>query len=334
NALDTLQKNAGIVRDRSAGDNAYPRFDFNRWGGNVGGPILKNKLFFFTSWEQFALGQAASPGGIAAPTAAGLSILSALPGVSAAHLSIFKQYVPVAPTNNAGPIQVAGVGIPVGTVAVAAPQFANQKNFMLNIDYTQSSRTQHRGRFTLNDISSIDIGANLPVFFTNAPINGRLFSYTLTHNFSPQLTNETRLGYRRYTQLLTTPDISYPGLDQFPNIGLLDLGINIGPNPLAPQFTIENNYQIVDNVTLLHGTHSFRFGGDFRKLISPQSFVQRARGDYEYNTSDLFFRDIAPDFLGQRSVGSSAFYGDQILLFAFGQDDWRFRPNLTFNLGL
>src|SRR5262249_59342021 len=107
NALDTLQKNAGIVRDRSAGDNAYPRFDFNRWGGNVGGPILKNKLFFFTSWEQFALGQAASPGGIAAPTAAGLSILSALPGISAANPSIFKPYVSVAPPHNPRPTKIA-----------------------------------------------------------------------------------------------------------------------------------------------------------------------------------------------------------------------------------
>ncbi|PWT92332.1 MAG: TonB-dependent receptor [Blastocatellia bacterium] len=333
-ALDTLQKNAGIVRDPNAGDSAYPRFDFNRWGGNVGGPILKNKLFFFSSWEQFALGQAASPGGISAPTAAGLATLAGLPGISQSNLGVFKQYVPVAPTNNAGTIKVAGVDIPVGTVAFAAPNFSNQKNFMLNIDYTQSSNTQHRGRFTMNNLSTIDNTANLPVFFTDAPVKGRLFSYTLTHNFSPNLMNETRLAYRRFDQNIVTPNISFPGLDQFPNIGLLDLGINIGPNPFAPQFTIENNYQVVDNVTLLHRNHSLKFGGDFRKLISPQSFVQRARGDYEYNTSDLYFRDIAPDFLGQRSVGSSPFYGDQILWFAFAQDDWRFRPNLTFNLGL
>ena len=333
-ALDTLQKNAGIVRDLSAGDNANPRFDFNRWGGNLGGPILRNKLFFFTSWEQFALGQAASPGGISAPTAVGLSTISSLPGISQSNLSVFKQYVPIAPTNNAGTIKVGGVNIPVGTVAFAAPNFANQKNFMLNIDYTQSSRTQHRGRFILNNLSSIDNSANLPIFFTNAPVKGRIFSYTLTHSFTPALINETRLGFRRFAQVISTPDLSFPGLDQFPNIGLLDLGINIGPDPFAPQFTIENNYQVIDNLTLLHGPHSIKFGGDFRKLISPQSFVQRARGDYEYNTADLFFRDIAPDNLGERSVGSSPYYGDQILWFAFGQDDWRFRPNLTFNLGL
>ena len=334
NALDTLQKNAGVVRNLSAGDNANPRFDFNRWGGNVGGPILKNKLFFFTSWEQYALGQAASPGGITAPTAAGLATITGLPGISASNLAIFKQYVPVASANDAGTIKVAGINIPVGNISFAAPNFANQKNFMVNIDYTQSSNTQHRGRFILNDLSAFDIAANLPAFFTIAPIKGRLFSYTLTHSFSPSLTNETRLAYRRYVQPTPTPDVKFPGLDQFPNIGLLDLGINIGPDPNAPQFTIENNYQVVDNVMLSHTNHSFKFGGDFRKLISPQSFVQRQRGDYEYNTSDLFLRDIAPDFLGERSVGASPYYGDQVLFFGFAQDDWRFRPNLTFNLGL
>ncbi|PWT79736.1 MAG: TonB-dependent receptor, partial [Acidobacteria bacterium] len=247
---------------------------------------------------------------------------------------VFKQYVPVALTNNAGTIRVAGASIPVGTVAFTSPNFANQKNFMLNIDYTQSSNTQHRGRFVLNNISAIDNTANLPLFFTIAPIKGRLFSYTLTHNFTPNVTNETRLAYRRFVQIIESPNISFPGLDQFPNIGLLDLGINIGPDPFAPQFTIENNYQVINNVSWLRKTHSFKFGGDFRKLISPQSFVQRERGDYEYNTTDLFLRDIAPDFLGQRSVGTSPYYGDQFLLFAFAQDDWRFRPNLTFNLGL
>src|SRR5262249_3849532 len=90
NALDTLQKNAGIVRNLNAGDNANPRFDFNRWGGNVGGPILRNRLFFFTSWEQYALGTAASPGGITAPTADGLTTILSLPGISQANLAVFK----------------------------------------------------------------------------------------------------------------------------------------------------------------------------------------------------------------------------------------------------
>jgi hypothetical protein len=351
NALDTLQKNAGIVRDLSTGGNAIPRYDYNRWGGNVGGPILKNKLFFFVSYEQYALGRAASPGGISAPTAAGLATISALPAISAGNLAIFKQYVPVAPTANAGTIAMCAtaydangncpgpnggsfVNIPVGNLSFAAPNFQNQKNFMVNIDFTQSSTTQQRGRFIYNNQSIIDNAATLPVFYNLIPVQGRLFSYTLTHSFTPNLTNETRLGYRRFLQTFNVPNITFPGLDQFPNIGLNDLGVNIGPDPNAPQFNIENNYQVVDTLSWTKGAHSFKFGGDFRKLISPQSFVQRQRGDYEYNSTDLFLRDIAPDQLGERSVGASAYYGDQRMLFSFAQDDWRIRPNITLNLGL
>ncbi|HYY41972.1 MAG TPA: hypothetical protein VE775_04520, partial [Pyrinomonadaceae bacterium] len=205
----------------------------------------------------------------------------------------------------------------------------------INIDYTQSSKTQHRGRFIHDNLRSIDFAANLPAFFTNVPTDGRLFSYSLFHNFTPSVSNEMRLSYRRYLNTTPVPNIGFPGLDAFPNIQLDDLAaLQIGPDPNAPQFSIENNYQVIDNLSYTRGNHSFKFGGDFRKSISPQSFVQRQRGDYEYGTTDLFLRDITPDQFGERTVGSSAYYGDQKILFAFAQDDWRFRPNLTLNLGL
>lgn len=93
------------------------------------------------------------------------------------------------------------------------------------------------------------------------------------------------------------------------------------------------HYQVVNNLTWIKGSHSFKFGGDFRNLISPQRFVQRERGDYEYLTTDDFLRDLVPVF-GERNVGGNTYYGNQKILFAFAQDDWRLRPNFTLNLGV
>ena len=147
------------------------------------------------------------------------------------------------------------------------------------------------------------------------------------------MTNEPRLAYRRAVALVTAGNFTYPGLDQFPNVGLNDLQINIGPDGNAPQSGVENNYQVVDTLALLHGNHSFKVGGDFRKLIAPATFVQRARGDYEYNNTDTFLHDFSAEF-NERTIGISPYEGNQKLLFLFGQDDWRIRPNLTLNLGV
>ncbi len=349
NALDNQDKLKGIRRCYTVGDaTCLPRSDYGRFGFNVGGPLYlprfgeggspviggKDRLFFFAGYERLQTGNAASAAGIQAPTAAGFARLGTIPGLSATNLAIFRQYIPTAPTQNGSDaITVNGVGIPVGNVNIPSPNFGYNNYVVTNIDFTQSERTQHRARFNFNQNRTIDTAATLPSFFLLVPFDTRLFSYTLTHAFTSKLTNETRIAYRRSFQTFSAGNFQYPGLDQFPNIQLNDLGINIGPDPNAPQFGIENNYQIVNNLSYFFGNHSTKFGVDARKLISPQSFVQRQRGDYTYNSTSTFLQDISPEF-AERTVGSSPYYGNQILLFAYGQDDWRIRPNLTLNLGV
>jgi len=68
------------------------------------------------------------------------------------------------------------------------------------------------------------------------PSKQRLFSYTLLHTFTSNLTNETRLAFRRSESSTLTGDAVFPGLTTLPNIELLDLGLDIGPNSNAPQF--------------------------------------------------------------------------------------------------
>jgi hypothetical protein len=354
NALDTLDKiGANVVRENNPpiGFERQRRYDYNRYGFNFGGPLYfprfgeggkeyypwsgKDKLFFFVSLENLHFGFNSGASQLRAPTALGLAQILSVPGVSQNNFGVFQRFVPVAPLSNGESFALGATNVDLGLISVPAPFTEANRNIVLNFDFNQSSTTTHHSRFIWNRLRQTDNLATLPAFFTQAPTDDRLFSYTMNHTFSPKLTNELRLSYRRHVNRITVPAFSFPGLDQFPNIDLDDIfgGASIGPDPNAPQTTIENNYQVVDNISMLFGNHSLKFGGDFRKLISPQTFVQRQRGDYEYITVADFLLDLSPVF-GERNVGANTYYGDQRLLFAYVQDDWRVRPNLTLNLGV
>ncbi len=331
NAIDQQVQSQAIANGARP---VNPRSDNNRFGGSFGGPIKKDKLFFYGLYEYNPVGASAVPAAVDAPTAQGIAMLSSMPGLSATNLAIFKQYVPTAATASEAPVVVSGVSIPVGLLQFASPNYQNNQALVTTFDYNISNKDQLRGRYIYNRQGQIDIQATLPAFFTFNNAVYHVATLAEYHNFSPVLANEFRLGYNRLVVPLTAGDFKYPGLDSFPNITLNDLGLVIGPDENAPQGRFQNTYQIQDNLTWIKSRHTLQYGWDGKRSISPQTFTQRARGDYQYTTLQGFLQDLTPDNLAQRSVGNPVYYGDQYQNYLYLQDTWRYRPNLTLNLGV
>lgn len=331
NAVDQASANSGIFTN--------PRFDQSRLGASFGGPIKKDKLFYYALFEYNPTGEASVPtSALLAPTAAGYSQISALPGISQTNLSVVQKYVPPAATASSnitvGPPGGPTVQVPVGIFPVAAPNYQNAYYGVGSVDYNISERDQLRGRFIYNKVDTIDTAGTLPAFFDLQPTRVYIATLSEFHNFSPTLTNELRLGYLRFNQQFPVPDLSFPGLDQFPNLQFYDLNLPIGPDQQAPQFTIQNTYQVTDNITWTKGAHTFTFGFDGRKYISPATFTQRSRGDYEYSNFSSYLYDLLPDQVAQRSLGNPVYYGDQISTYLYANDQWKANRHLTLNLGL
>jgi hypothetical protein len=354
--MSNRKLNALDQQDIVSGVTTLPRYDNNRFGGTIGGPIKKNKLFFFFDYEYNPVGASGVPGAIYAPTTEGYATLASIPNINQTNLGILKQYLPaqstalpgtfaticpglqLGATVNGGvcPASVAGqVNIPLGQYSFTAPNYTNYYTYLVSVDYSLSEKDQLRGRYVRNNSTTQDTSAQLPQFWVPEVFPNYLATLTEYHNFTPGLTNEFRLGFNRYSQVYPVGNQKYPGLDQFPNLQFYDLnGVQLGADPNAPQETIQNLYQLTDNVSWQKGSHTITTGADFKKFISPQTFTQRGRGDYQYNYVSDYLFDYVPDYVAERTTGNFVYYGDQIQFGAYVNDSWKIRPNLTINLGV
>jgi hypothetical protein len=359
-------RNLNAASGIAGGKIPNPNYDNNRYGGQLGGPVFHNKLFFFANFERNTVNQNLS-GFLCTPTASGIAILNGLASsFYSANLQQFVKYTPPANVTGAGG---AGINASVDnacfnttsgpqslkvTDSVGASHTVPLGNYLYNGpsptlfdalttsgDYTISSKDSLRLRYVHDWQTSVDNGVSsgetlLPTFYTQQPYKWHLFALSEYHLFTANLTNEFRIGFNRYSNSETAGNFTYPGLDQFPYLQI-DSDMNfftLGADGNAPQFTIQNLYQVTDNVSWVKGKHTFKFGFDGRKYISPQGFTQRFRGDYEYTTLDQFLHDLAPGDFGERSAGSHTYYGDQTALYGYGNDTWRVRPTVTLNIGL
>jgi Carboxypeptidase regulatory-like domain/TonB dependent receptor-like, beta-barrel len=345
NSLDNLTK-AAIAR----GDlPKAPRFDWLRTGGAMGGPVIREKLFFFGAYQYATQGQASTPGNVSfVPTANGVAALNSLATTSGSGVS---QVAVNALTSVLRPAAVADPGqnvtvvnnatgalvpIEVGALTPAAPNFFTQHDFQTNGDINLGD---HRIslRFAYDRFRAPLVSAfPLPVFTGGQEFDAKSATASDVYSISPTIINEFRAGYRRSQFAFAVPDIAPPGsLDVYPNLIIEQLGgLELGPDGNSPQSNTLNQYQWVDNLSISRGAHNFKLGADARLWIAPGVFLPRERAEYRYSSLDKFVKDAVPDNLALRGVGDGSFAGNQKGIFWFIQDDWKLHPRLTLNLGL
>jgi outer membrane receptor protein involved in Fe transport len=308
-----------------------PRFRNTRYGFTLGGPIVRNKLFFFGAYQHENNSREVAGSSFLAPTEAGLNQIAGRPGASPFVVDIIRNNLVLAPSQTTTR-SILGADIPFGTVTVTNPGGFDDYQTQFNIDHNPGTKDQFRYRFSSarNDQEQAT-GLGNPKFNNNLVFRSYLFSSTWVRTFSPSVVNDLRLSYRRHQQNFT---LLSPELNTFPNLTARDINLGIGPNSNLPQGQFSNSYQVYDTINYIRGSHSFKFGGEYRNLIATSQFLPRARGDYIYVTFEDLVRDVVPTFDPVRGVGSGAFTFNQERFFVFGQDDWKVTPNLTLNLGL
>ena len=327
--MDNLQK--------AAGQTEPSRFDYTRAGADIGGPIIKNKLFIYGAYQRIVDGLASQAVLQDAPTAAGLATLQSL--ADPAVKTILAQF-PTAgsasltePVTVAGTACAAGCAIPFGAISPIAPNFFNEQDFIINGDL---SLAKHQISFHVlydrNTAPNVNLDTPQAQFSGSNPVNARKYLFKDTWIVSNKMVNDFRASLSRFTAGFTVPS----AFANFPNAEVDADGLNIGPQGCSPQSTIINTYQIEDNVSYVAGNHNLKWGATWNHWIAPSNFLPRSRGEWDYANINELVNDYVPTGLNGalRGAGSGAFAGNQNGVGLFFQDDWKVTQRLTLNLGV
>ena len=307
------------------------RYDFNRVGGEIGGPILKDKLFYYGAYEFNNLGLQPSAPSALAPTSAGVATLNAMaadPQVQA----LLAQF-PIAPTQTST-VTVNGTAIPVGSIQAVAPSFTNQQDYIINADYIRGENTL-RGRYLKSRTRQPSFGGSFPEaqFASFSAVDSRRAIVNDTWTVNSHLVNDFKGSFVRFTQFFPLLGVA----QNYPTLTIDDLqSITLGPNGNLPQHRVFDEYTLGDTVSLTHSRHTFKWGGQYYWYISPSVFLQNQRGQYGYTSLNQLINDqlpSKPNFTLQ-GLGNGFFSGNAKNFDVFMQDDIKVTSRLTLNLGI
>ncbi|HEX8637326.1 MAG TPA: TonB-dependent receptor, partial [Pyrinomonadaceae bacterium] len=288
-----------------AANRARPAGQINQFGGTFGGPIKKDRIFFFGAYE----GQRSD-----LPNPVVLNSLRFAPA------SVQTLLTPLVASYNIN---------------------RQQDTYLIKTDFNINDRNQVWVRFNQQNFT----GTNLENSGTlsaeehtgNSNVRTSALSSSWTSTLSPTFFNEFRFQYSRDREPgLANSD--NPEVSVAANAGGINDGtFSFGRNNFSPRETTINRYQFINNQTLLLGNHTIKYGADllFDRIFN--FFPGLFGGSYTFpsyaalaaNTPSRYRQSFAgAGTTGGTTQPNSSEYG------FFVQDDWRFSPKLTFNLGL
>jgi hypothetical protein len=356
NANDFFLNSAGRPR---------PIFRRNQFGGTLGGPIVREKFFFFSSYQGTRERNGASLNNsltfpIIDPrltdnnrTAAGLAAAFGLTPAQISPVSLALLQARL----TSGQFVIPSAATASGLTPISGLSRFTEDQVNVNLDYNLSQKhtISGKGFYASNPTEQSNYNfaglgngnQQLPGFGGQLDIIQTLISITDTYVFSPNVVNQARLGFSRLrvTSIpeepitaaslgITTPfGATYPGLPTIFVTGQFSLG----SSPLADQSSRINTFTLNDTLSFnVGGRHRFRAGGEFRPSRVDFYFNAFTRGQINFPTFSSFLTGGSLTGLGVSILGSGVF--DRSLrtndFGAFIQDDFKVNDRLTLNLGL
>jgi Carboxypeptidase regulatory-like domain len=288
-----------------------PPFQLNQFGGTFGGPIIKDKTFFFVSYEGYRqrLGQT-------------------LPGFvpnDALRAEILATSPALAPIVNGFPHGQTPLDANTDTFVAEGSQNVNEDSGMFRIDHRFSEKTTAFVRATIDEArSNVPLGTSNTYYLndqtqsTSSPVNSVV---ELMHVFSPTLIDEVKFGFNRSTAINTnvnTTGLVYAISSPFTTLNNNRLSTGVG-----------NSFSVLDNLTWIKGKHVLKAGAEVRRIQMNQG--SSSNGKISFPTVDALVND---------QVSSASLTGTQPILglrktqvYGYIQDEFKMRSNLTLNLG-
>lgn len=330
----------------------------NQFGASVGGPIVHDRTFFFAAYE----GQrerVASDFTFLVPTptdiAQGLAIAEndgLNPATRNTALDKILKFFPTSSTEN---------------LQGSVKDRNDLDNFIVKVDHRFTDNEVFGARYAFGrsdqtfpfGSSSFGGGSRLPQFAQESPTRVQVVSLSQLSTISPTRINELRFGYTRLSNSFRSLDQSNPtaaglnfgdnmlGLPEFDFGGALE---NLGTSGFdLPRRRTSQSFQVLDNFTWVSGKHTWKFGGEVRRVAVNHADDNLERGIYSFSsgapcdatmfTCTAITTTLANFYLGNGFVLANnnadtlrTTYNNGLAF--FGQDEFRIRPNLTVNYGL
>jgi hypothetical protein len=322
-----------------------PPFKRNQFGGTIGGPIVKNHTFFFADFEAIRQSK-------------GITTVATVPSLNARNGNLSTGTVPVDPSAAAyltfwhvpdpnSPVLANG---DLGQYTFAGQQVVNENFLTTRVDHKFSNNDSLFGTYMYDKTpySSPD-GLNNVEFTT---LTARQFlAIEETHIFTPKFANSVRIGgnhesvNNNQSLKAINPDASRIDLGvggtDFAGRAAAQVFIDGGTTAFtggvggSPTYLYHwNSIQGYDDAFYTKGTHSIRFGASLEKMLLNVTADTDPNGIWRFGSLSDFLQNNPNKFQGGIANTLSPRNLRQTLFGAYFQDDWRWKPNLTLNLGL